>query len=82
MMPFGLTKALSTFMRLMNHVFHAFVGRFVVVCFDDILVYSKNLVKHIDHLRCVLETLRKEKLYANLKSVPFAWIKSFSLVML
>uniref|UniRef100_A0A2N9HVB7 Reverse transcriptase RNase H-like domain-containing protein n=1 Tax=Fagus sylvatica TaxID=28930 RepID=A0A2N9HVB7_FAGSY len=45
--------------------------RFVVVYFDDILVYSKSLDQHIDHLHCVLAVLRKEKLYANLKKCSF-----------
>ena len=59
----------------MNHALHAFLGRFVMVYFDDILVYSKNLDEHIDHLHCVLDVLRKEKLYANLKKCSFCMNK-------
>jgi hypothetical protein len=70
-MPFVLTNTPSTFMRLMNHALHAFIGRFVVVYFDDILVYSKDLNEHINHLQYVLDVLRKEKLYANLKKCSF-----------
>ena len=73
-MPFGLINAPSTFMRL-NHALHAFISRFVVVYFDDILVYSKNLDEHINHLHCVLAVLRKEKLYANLKKCSFCMDK-------
>ena len=70
-MLFGLTNAPSTLMRLMNHTLRDCIGKYVVVYFDDILVYRKTLEDHLSHLREVLLVLRKNSLFANSDKFTF-----------
>nr|GEV44288.1 hypothetical protein [Tanacetum cinerariifolium] len=72
-MPFGLTNAPAVFMDLINHVCKPYLDKFVIVFIDDILIYSHSKKEHKDHLRIILELLKKEKLYAKFSKYDF-WI--------
>ncbi|GJY98283.1 putative reverse transcriptase domain-containing protein, partial [Tanacetum coccineum] len=72
-MPFGLTNAPAVFMDLMNRVCKPYLDKFVIVFIDDILIYSKNKQEHAEHLKLILELLRKEQLYAKFLKCEF-WI--------
>ncbi|KAL0544490.1 hypothetical protein IC582_019606 [Cucumis melo] len=72
-MPFGLTNAPTTFMDLMNRVFHHYLDQFAIVFNDDILVYFLDVKRHAEHLRIILQTVREEKLFAKFSKCEF-WL--------
>ncbi|GAU19157.1 hypothetical protein TSUD_79800 [Trifolium subterraneum] len=70
-MPFGLTNAPATFQSLMNHIFQHALRRYVLVFFDDILIYSSSWYEHLKHLDVVLAILQDNTLYVKLSKCSF-----------
>lgn len=71
MIPFGLSNAPNTFMRLMNEVLQDFIGNFLVVYLDNILIFSGTRKEHMRHLEKVLQKLHEKKLSINLEKCTF-----------
>ena len=72
-MPFGLTNAPVVFMDLMNCVCKPYLDKFVIVFIDDVVIYSRSEQEHAEHLRKLLELLKKKKLYAKFLKCEF-WL--------
>jgi hypothetical protein len=70
-MPFGLNNAPTTFMRMMDDILQPFTNSFVVVYFDDILIFNKIWEEHLEHIQQVLGTLQQHNLYAHLVKCSF-----------
>ncbi|GKF87851.1 putative reverse transcriptase domain-containing protein, partial [Tanacetum coccineum] len=72
-MPFGLTNTPAVFVDMMNRVCKPYLDKFVIVFIDDILIYSKSKEEHAEHLKLILELLKKEELYAKFSKCDF-WL--------
>jgi hypothetical protein len=78
-MPFGPTNAPAYFMYLMNKVFMEYLDGFIIVFIDNILIFSKTMEEHGEHLRLVLEKLRSNQLYAKFSKCEF-WLTEVALL--
>ena len=70
-MPFGLTGAPATFQREMNKILFPYIGEFVFNFIDDILIYSKTVEEHLDHIKKVLDVFKEHKLKINIEKCSF-----------
>lgn len=70
-MSFGLSNSLRIFKRVMNQVLHSFINKFMVVYFNDILIYCGSEIDHVEHLRKVFKVLVEDKLYVNPNKCSF-----------
>lgn len=71
-MPFGLTNAPVTFQAFINEVFKPFLMKFMLVFFDDILIYSKSFEDHLEHVGAILQVLKDHSLFAKRSKCLFA----------
>ena len=72
-MPFGFCNAPSTFQALMNSIFRSYLRKFVLVFFDDILIFSRSWEEHLDHVQRVFEILKTQKLFVKQKKCAFVY---------
>ena len=69
--PFGLSNPVATFMWLMKDIFRHYLDQFVMVFLNYILIYSKSVEEHEEHMILVLQVLSENHLYAKLSKCPF-----------
>lgn len=71
-MPFGLSNAPSSFQSMMNEIFKSFMRKFIIVFFDDILIYNKSFDNHLLHLECTFQVLQDGQFSLKLSKCSLA----------